>query len=839
MPFTEVFGGQVTQPSQLSFLSLTFDEDVQLQWPLEQAVAGIPVVADIMELHPEDTALAIAMPDARQTANGNAVLFYNAEAETVTITDVSGNTLLTVASGEAWYLYLRSNATLNGTWQTFEFGAGTSSATAASLAGAGLKAITTTLNQTIPVQPVNTPTTIVNADRAQAKNWTGGSAAMTLPNPATVGNDWFFLVRNSGSGTLTLTASAGTIDGGATKIMNPGTSAIVVSDGTNMITVGFGQAINSVFDFISIDVAGTGDYVLAGPELNRIAYRFTGVLTGNRVIIVPAVVQQYWVDNQTSGAFTLTVKTALGSGIAVTQGQRSILYCDGTNVLNAETVLIFTPVPVEDGGTGITVYAQGDLIYATAPTTLARLAKSAVATRYLANTGSSNNPAWDLVNLANGVTGNLPIGNLDSGINAAAGTVWRGDGQWAVPTIATNSTQLGGVNAVNYARLDQANSFGSPNIFLQRTSSPFIALTDGVTITPISSDGNNWRVTLGGNRTLAAATSPVDGQRVFLFVTQDGTGGRTLAFNAVYVFENGATPTLQSTPGATDIFEMVYNSTLAQWRVFQWPNSAPSGSTSIVINGGSVGLDLFRLAGSPGGVVTINVEIQTGVVIYAPNPSTPALNLAGFASGSTLNLVNRGYILGAGGEGGDGSMTWDQGSGLGNATYIGGYDGRAGGNAINGPGAGITLNIDNGSGFIWGGGGGGGGGGSSADSGTGGLGNGGGGGGGAGGGIGGRGGRAAPTFGQFGVDGSSASTGPSGGLGGGGAGDSEGSGEGVSGGGGGDWGTAGTAGTASSAFDIVAAPGTGGAAGKAVELNGGLANFTSGSGSPNVEGAVS
>lgn len=64
---------------------------------------------------------------------------------------------------------------------------------------------------------------------------------------------------------------------------------------------------------------------------------------------------------------------------------------------------------VTRGGTGLASVTQGDIIYASASNTFASLAKSTTATRYLSNTGSSNNPAWAQVDLSNGVTGNLSV----------------------------------------------------------------------------------------------------------------------------------------------------------------------------------------------------------------------------------------------------------------------------------------------------------------------------------------------------------------------------------------------------------------------------------------------
>lgn len=77
-------------------------------------------------------------------------------------------------------------------------------------------------------------------------------------------------------------------------------------------------------------------------------------------------------------------------------------------------------LPPGSGGTGLATYAQGDIIYASAATTLARLAKDATATRYLSNTGATNNPAWAQVSVVNGVTGTLPVANGGTGATTGA-----------------------------------------------------------------------------------------------------------------------------------------------------------------------------------------------------------------------------------------------------------------------------------------------------------------------------------------------------------------------------------------------------------------------------------
>lgn len=78
-------------------------------------------------------------------------------------------------------------------------------------------------------------------------------------------------------------------------------------------------------------------------------------------------------------------------------------------------------------------------------------------------------------------------------------------------------------------------------------------LTDGATITPDFSAGNNFAVTLGGNRTLANPTNIVAGQSGVIVITQDGTGSRLLSYGSYFKFAGGTAPTLTTTASAIDV----------------------------------------------------------------------------------------------------------------------------------------------------------------------------------------------------------------------------------------------------------------------------------------------
>ena len=85
------------------------------------------------------------------------------------------------------------------------------------------------------------------------------------------------------------------------------------------------------------------------------------------------------------------------------------------------------------------------------------------------------------------------------------------------------------------------------------------ALTDGATVTWNAETQDVAKVTLAGNRTLSSATSGTTGQFISLLIIQDGTGSRTLTWNAAYEFASDTAPTLTTTAAKGDVFVFRYN----------------------------------------------------------------------------------------------------------------------------------------------------------------------------------------------------------------------------------------------------------------------------------------
>jgi len=282
------------------------------------------------------------MPPANQASVGIDALFRNVGSYSFEVRDYDGGTIVTIAAGEAKYIYLTDNATEAGTWGLIAFGVGTSNVDAATLAGFGLKAISNTLNAANEVNTFGSSYTALATDRASTYVWTGGAGTLTLISAVTLGNDWYIMVRNGGTGTLTIAPSGGDlINGAATIALQPADSCVVCCSGSAFFTVGLGRSTQFNFTQLTKTVV-TGSYTLTSSEAANTIQKYTGTLTSNVTVVLPQTVQVYYITNQTNGGgpgYQITFTTSSGGATAtVPASQQVILLCDSVNLLNASTI---------------------------------------------------------------------------------------------------------------------------------------------------------------------------------------------------------------------------------------------------------------------------------------------------------------------------------------------------------------------------------------------------------------------------------------------------------------------------------------------------------------------
>jgi hypothetical protein len=353
MSFNSPFTGNVVQPTDVSYRRIILTTDLQLEWPINGTTTD-DAAARIMEVSTASSANELWMPPANQASVGQDALIRNVGAVAVTVKDYTGaNTIVTIAAGQAQYIYIVTNATTAGTWGIIAFGIGSSGADAATLAGYGLLAIGQTLNQSQPVTTFSSNYTALAADRSSTYVWTGGAGTLTLSLASTLADNWFMFLRNSGTGALTVTGTSGDLVNGSTSIaLQPADSCIIVCSGTQFYTVGLGR--NTQFAFTQLSKAVTsGSYTLTASEASNVIQKYTGTLTGNVTIVVPSTVQVYYIVNDTSGAFTVTITTGSGGTAILTAGSQATLVCDSVNLYNANTILAgSSTISLQNGSVG-------------------------------------------------------------------------------------------------------------------------------------------------------------------------------------------------------------------------------------------------------------------------------------------------------------------------------------------------------------------------------------------------------------------------------------------------------------------------------------------------------
>lgn len=337
--YSDRFGGSVLSPSDVAYSRLVMSGvGTDTDWPA-YADGTLPVLARLMDIDTTTTTgSSVRLPEATLVSVGQDVVFFNTGPNPFFVLDFAGNILANILSGQQRYIYLTDNTTAAGTWRSILMGVGAASNDAGALAGAGLKAVGATLSQSSLVATVTAGFTLATSDRAKLIVNTGGTFVTVLPTAAVIGDDFFAELRNQGTGVWVILATGGGhVDGSATVALQPGESCFIHSSTTGeWYTVGRGR--NQQFNFTQLLLAlAGGSRTLSLTEASNVVQTYTGALASAQTLVLPAVVQVYYISNQTTG-FPFTVQSPTpGATLSIPSGQNAVVFCDGVNVINAST----------------------------------------------------------------------------------------------------------------------------------------------------------------------------------------------------------------------------------------------------------------------------------------------------------------------------------------------------------------------------------------------------------------------------------------------------------------------------------------------------------------------
>lgn len=344
--FQSPFTGTVVQPTDVSYVSVTFSANTPLVWPQIANGTDVPA-ARIIDCVATTTGLQLILPPGNQGTVGADILFRNLGSNTFSINDSSLDASVLVAPGQSLYFYLIDNTTADGVWQNVTFGAGTSYADAATLRGAGLTTLAGKLATSQNIVNTTTAPTINDASRASTFVWGGGAGTFTLPAPATLSSGWYIMFRNAGTGSLTFTpTSPATINGSPSITTNPGDSGFIILDSVSgsYVTVGLTTPTNAVFSAATYDVdaiVGSTYSLVANAPVIQTYIAQSGTRTSTLAVTLPAITQIYiLVNNTNQPGYNITFQCAGSSSIPfeLTDGTIATVLTDGTDIFPLTSV---------------------------------------------------------------------------------------------------------------------------------------------------------------------------------------------------------------------------------------------------------------------------------------------------------------------------------------------------------------------------------------------------------------------------------------------------------------------------------------------------------------------
>ena len=274
-------------------------------------------------------------------------------------------------------------------------------------------------------------------------------------------------------------------------------------------------------------------------------------------------------------------------GANITTTELNII--DGDTAATATTVVDADRVVFNDNGTmkqvavtDLSAYFDDEItampnLITTAATTVGALNSGSITSGFgTIDTGSSTITTTGLISGGSLDIDNVLINGTTIGHTDDTDLITVADGLLTIAgEVSMTTLDIGGTNVsatateLNYNDLATLGTTAASKIFTADANN-LTAISGAVVLTEdtLSFDATqDWdvraspvaKVTLTANVTFDAPTNPTTGQYISIVCIQDGTGSRTISWNAIFEFTGDVTPTATTTASKGDMFTFRYN----------------------------------------------------------------------------------------------------------------------------------------------------------------------------------------------------------------------------------------------------------------------------------------